>query len=110
MPGDGVEIAVADPPIDVPDGDAVEVTTEDLADLLGRIAVGDLRRLGLDKGGVAAKLSHTRLKRATGAGAAEKEQHRQDLVAQIGMRLSQRPLALQIKGDIQNGLDLFPAE
>ena len=36
------DVRVADAPVDVADGDPVVVATEDLADLLGRVAVRDL--------------------------------------------------------------------
>ena len=94
----------------VADGDAVEVAAEDLADLLGRVAVGDLGGLALDEGAVPAQLGHAGFERAAGAGAAEEEQHRQHLVAQVGVRLAKRPLALQVKGHVQDGLDFFLAE
>jgi hypothetical protein len=59
---------------------------------------------------VAAQLRHAGLKRAAGACAGKKKQHRQRLVAQVGMRLAQRPLAFQVPGHVQNGFDFFLAE
>ena len=68
-----VEIAVADAPIHVPDGDPVKVAPKDLADLLGGIAVGDLGGLALNKGGMPAQLRHTRFKRAARVRVLEKK-------------------------------------
>ena len=39
---DVVQVVVADAPVDVADGDAVEIAAEDLADLFGGVAVRDL--------------------------------------------------------------------
>ncbi len=108
--GDGVEVAVADAPIHVADGDAVEVAAEDLADFLGRVAVRNLRRLAVDECAVPAQLGHARFKRAARARAAEEEQHRQHLVAQIRVRFVQSALALQIERHIHDGFDFFFAE
>ena len=92
------------------DGNAVEVAAEDLADLLRRVAVGDLRRLALDEGAMAAQLGDAGLEGAARAGAAEEEQHRQHLVTQVGMRLTQGALALEVEGHVQDGLDFLFAE
>ncbi len=89
------------------DGDAVEVAAEDLAHLRLGVAVGDLGRLALDERGVAAQLGHARLEGAAGARAAEEEQHRQHLVAQIGVGLAQGALALQVEGHVEDGLDFL---
>ncbi len=49
------------------DGDAVEIAAEDLADLLGRIAVGDLGGLALDESGMPAELGDAGFERAARA-------------------------------------------
>jgi hypothetical protein len=91
----------------VADGDAVEVAPEDLADLLGRIAVRDLGGLAFDERAVAAELGDAGFKRAACARGAEEEQHGQNLVAQVGVRFIQRALALQVEGHVQYGFDFF---
>jgi hypothetical protein len=45
---------VADGPIAVTDGDAVEIASVDLADFFGRVSVGNLGGGGLDEGAVPA--------------------------------------------------------
>ena len=62
------------------------------------------------KARVPAQLGHAGFEGAAGAGAAEEEQHRQHLVAQVGVRLVQGALALQVEGHVQDGLDFFLAE
>jgi hypothetical protein len=57
-----IEVAVADTPIDVADGDAVKITAKDFADLLGGITVGDLGGLALNESAVAPQLCHASLK------------------------------------------------
>ncbi len=59
--GDGIQVAVAYAPFDMPDGDTVEVAAKDLADLALGVAVGDLGGLGFDKGRVPPELSHPSL-------------------------------------------------
>jgi hypothetical protein len=86
---DSVQIRIADRPIAVANRDAVEVAAEDLADFLRGVAVRNLRRAALDERAVPAELGHARLERAARARAAEEEQHRQHLVAQVGMWLAQ---------------------
>src|SRR5512143_2688169 len=92
------------------DRQPVEVASEDLTDLLGRIAVRDLGGAAFNEGAVPAELGDARLERAARARAAEEEQHRQHLVAQVGMRLAQCALSLEVQGHIDDGLDLFLAE
>ena len=92
---------------DVSDGDAVAVATQDLADLGGRVAVRDLRGAALDEHGVPAQLRHAGLERGTRAGAREEEEHREHPVAQVGVGLAQGPLALQVEGHVERGLDLL---
>ena len=108
--GNRVEIAIPDTPVHVTDGNAIVIAPKDLADLLGRIAVGDLCGLALDECTVSAQLGHAGLKGAARAGGGEEEQHRQDFIAQIGVRLIQGALALQVKSHIENGFDFFPGE
>ena len=81
--GDLADVLVAFAPGHVADGDAVVVAAEDLADLLGRVAVGDLGRAALDELGVTTELGHARLERGTGAGAREEEEHGQHAIAQV---------------------------
>src|SRR5574341_2078748 len=91
-----VDVLVAELPITLADSDAVKVAPKDFADFFGRVAVCDLRRLRVDKGRVPTQLSHAGFERAARSRAAEKEQHRQGLVAQQRVRLAQRPLALEV--------------
>ena len=67
----------------------------------------DLGGARFDEGGVPAQLGHAGLERAARARAAEEEQHRQDLVAQVSVGFIQSALALQIEGHIQDGLDFL---
>ncbi len=92
------------------DGDPVKVAPEDLADFLGGVAVRDLGGAGFDERAVPAELGHPGLERTAGARAAEEEQHRQDFVAQVGVRLVKSALALQVEGHVQDGFDFFFAE
>jgi len=108
--GDFVLIGVAEAPIALANRQAVVVAPEDLADLLSGVAVRDLGGLRVDERGVAAELGHAGFKRPARAGACEKEQHRQGLVAQQRVRLAERALALEIPGDLKHGLDFFFAE
>jgi len=55
-------------------------------------------------------LGHPGLEGPASAGAREEKEHRQYLIAQIGMRLAQGPFALQVEGHIQHCLHFFPAE
>ncbi len=105
-----LEILVAGAPVAVADGDAVVVAPVDLPDLFGRVPVRDLGGLGVDKGGVPAQVGHAHLKRGAGAGGGEEKQEGQGFVAQVGMRLPQRPLAFQVKGHLQHRLDFLLAE
>jgi hypothetical protein len=93
-------VLVSRPPVALADGDPVVVTTQDLADLLGRVAVCNLGRLGLDELGVSAELCHARLEGGTGAGTREEEEHREDLVPQVGMGFAERAGAFQSEGDV----------
>ena len=45
-------------PINMADGNTIEIPAKDLADFLGRIAVADLGGLAFDKSAVAAQLGH----------------------------------------------------
>jgi hypothetical protein len=105
--GHQVQIAVARPVGHVADGDAVEVTAENLAHLRLRVAVRNLRGAAFNEGRVTAQLRHAGLKTAARARAGEEEQHRQHLVAQQRVRLAQGPFHFQIPGQLQNGFDLF---
>ena len=105
-----IQITVAQAPVDMANGDAIEIAAKDFADLLGGIAVRDLRRARFDERGVAAQLCHAGLKRSARARAAEEEQHRQHLVAQTSVGLIQRALALQIERHIHDGFNLFFAK
>ena len=105
-----IHVLVADTPIHVADGNPIEIAPEDLADFLGCIAVRDLGSARFDERAVPAQLGHASLKGTARARAAEEEQHRQHLIAQVGMRFVQSALALQIKGHIQHGLHFFLAE
>ena len=89
--GNGADVLVADAPVDVADGDAVVVATEDLADLLPRVAVADLGGRAVEEHGVAAELGHAGLEAGPGPGAREEEQHRQDLVAAAGRAARRAP-------------------
>ena len=94
----------------MPNSDAIEVTPENIPDLALGVAVSNLCGFGFDEGRVAPKLRHSRFKRSTGAGAAEEKQHGEGFVAQIGVRLAERALTLEVVGHLQNGLHLFLAE
>jgi len=102
------DVAVADAPVDVADRDPVVVSAEDLADLLRRVAVGDLGRPALDELGMPAELGHAGFERGAGPGRGEEEQHRQDLVPQERVGDAERPLALQLERHVENGVDLLP--
>ena len=104
--GDLTLVGVADLPVDVADGDAVVVAAEDLTDLLGGVAVGDLGRAALDELGVAPELRHARLERRPRPRAREKEQHREDLVPQKRVGPPERPVALQAERHLEHGVDL----
>src|SRR3989337_460666 len=108
--GDIVEITVSYSPVHVADGDAVEVPPEDLADLLRCISMCDLGVFRLYECSVPAQLSHPRLEGTPRARARKKEQHCQHLIAQIGMRLAQGAVTLQVESDVQYRLDFFFAE
>ena len=99
------DVLVADAPVDVADRDAVVVAAEDLADLLPRVAVADLRARGVEEHGVSAELGHAGLEARTGAGAREEEQHGEDLVPQQRMRLTECALALEVEGDIDDRVE-----
>ena len=88
---DVADVVVAFAPVDVADRDPVVVAAQDLADLLGRVAVGDLGRPALDELGVAAQLGHARLERGARPGAREEEEHRQDLVAEERVAVARAP-------------------
>ena len=104
--GDVTDVSVADPPVDVADGDPVVVAPEDLADLLGRVAVRDLGRAALDELGVAAELGHARLEGGPRPGAGEEEQHGEDLVTKVGMRKPEGAVPLQGEGHVEQGVQL----
>ena len=104
--GHVADVAIAEAPIALADGDAVVVAAENLADLLGRVAVADLGGGAVDELRVPAQLGHAGLKAVARARAGEEEQHRQHLVAQVGVGIAERPLALQIQGHIEDGVDL----
>src|SRR5512136_1355970 len=108
--GHFVDVTVAKLPVALADGNAVEVTPEDFADLFGSITVRNLGCVRVDKGSMPTELGHARLERTTCARAAEEEQHRQHFVTQIGVRLTESALALQVEGHIQYGFDFFLAE
>ena len=108
--GDIVDVLIANLPVALANGDAVEVAAHDLADLFGGVAVADLGGRGIDEGCVPAQLRHARLEAGAGAGAGEKEEHGQGLVAQQRVRDAQRAVALELEGHIENRLDLFFAE
>ena len=59
--GDCIEVAVADAPIHVADGDPVVIASKNFSNFLGRIAVGDLGRFALDECSVPAQLGHAGL-------------------------------------------------
>ena len=104
--GDVPDVAVAHAPVHVADRDPVVVAAEDLADLLRRVAVGDLGRPALDELGVPAELSHSRLERGARARAREEEQHGEDLVPQERVGNAEGTLALQVEGDVEQRVDL----
>jgi len=108
--GDFVEVAVADAPVAVADGDAVKITSVNLADFLGGIAVRDLGCLALDEGAMSAELRHASFKRAARAGAAEEEQHCQNFIAQVGMGFAEGALALEVPSDVEDSFDFFLRE
>ncbi len=56
--GDTVQVFVAVAKITVADGDAVEVASEDFADLDGGIAVGDLGGVAVNESAVSTKLGN----------------------------------------------------
>jgi hypothetical protein len=108
--GHVAHVLVARPPVALADGDAVVVTTQDLADLLGRVAVGDLGGLGLDELGVPPELCHARLERGTGTGAREEEEHREDLVPQVGMGLTEGARPFQGERNVEKRVELVLGE
>ena len=94
----------------MPDGDPIEIPTEDLANFNGCISVRDLGALALNECRMPTQLSHPRLERAARPRAAEKEQHRQYFVAQVGMQFAQGAFAFQVKCHLHHGFDFFLAE
>src|SRR5512138_3097802 len=56
---------------------------------------------------MSAKLGNTGFEGTARTRGREKEQHRQNFIAQIGMRFSESALAFQIPGYIQNGFDFL---
>ena len=105
--GDIPDVRVPEPPVDLADGDAVVVPTEDHTDLLGGVAVGDLGRLRLDELGVPTELGHAGFEAGTRPGGREEEQHGQHPVPQDGVWDAQRSIQLQSFGDLEHGLELF---
>ena len=99
------DVIVADSPVDVADGDAVVIATQDLADLLPRVAVADLGAGAIEEHGVAAELGHAGLKTCPGPSAGEEEEHGQYLVPQQGMGLAERPPALEIEGHVNDRVE-----
>ena len=75
------ETLVANAPVTLANGDAVEIAAHDLADLLGGVAVADLGGGAVDEGCVPAQLRHARFEAGTGARAGEEKEHGQRLVA-----------------------------
>ena len=71
--GHGVQIAVADAPVDVADGDAIEITAKYFTDLFRSVTVRDLGGARFNERCMAAQVGHTCFKRPTGAGAAKEE-------------------------------------
>ena len=108
--GHVAHVLVARPPVALADGDAIVVTTQDLADLLGRVAVSDLGRLGLDELGVPAELGHAGLERGPGPGAREEEEHGEDLVTQVGMGFAEGTCPLQGEGNVEERVELVLGE
>jgi hypothetical protein len=104
---DIADVPVADAPVHVPDGDPVVVAPEDLADLPGGIAVGDLGRPRFDELGVAAELGHPGLEGRAGPRGGEEEQHREHAVAEQGMGNPEGSFPLQLEGDLQDGVDFL---
>ncbi len=107
VPGNFIEVGIANAPVAVADGDAVKIAAVDLADFFGGIAVGNLGGLAFDESAVPTELSHASFERAAGARAAEEEQHCQHFIAQIGVGFIERALALEVPGDVQNGFDFL---
>jgi len=92
--GDFVQVSVAYPPITVADRDAVKVAPVNLANLLWRITVRNLRRAGLNECRVSAKMGHAGFERAARARTAEEEQHSEHFIPQIRGQFVQRAFPL----------------
>jgi hypothetical protein len=92
------------------DGNAIEITTENFADLHRGIAMRDLGGIRVDEGAMSAQLGDAGLEGTARARGREEEQHRQDFIAQIGMGFTEGALALQIPGYLQNSFDFLFGE
>ena len=68
-----VEITVANAPVDMSNGNTVEISSKDFANFFLGVAVGNLGALGFNKSGMPAQLRHTSFKTTSGAGAGEEE-------------------------------------
>src|SRR5579859_4249536 len=99
------DVLVAEVPITLANGNPIVVSAEDFADLFGCVAVGNLRRLTVNKLRMAAKLGHTRFKAGARPRTAEEKQHRQDFVAQQGVWFPDGAPTLQIPGEVEHGVE-----
>ncbi len=79
----------------------IAIAPDDLADFLGRVAMGNLRRAAFDELRVSAQLRHTCFEAHARARAGEEEHQRQHFVAQQGVRFTNSAFALEIKGDLK---------
>ncbi len=102
------DVVVADAPVDLADGDPVVVAAQDLADLLPGVAVPDLGGGAVEEHGVPAQLGHSGFEAGPGSGAGEEEEHCQHLVVEVGVGFAEGPLALQVEGDVHDGVELVP--
>ena len=105
--GDVADVLVAEPPVALADGDAVVVAAEDLADLLGGVAVGDLGGLGLSMNWAcppswampASKEARVRVLE-------KKKSMARTLSRRYGVRLVEGAVPLQGEGDVEQRVEL----
>src|SRR5579875_3004849 len=101
------QVFVALAPVAVPDGDAVSVGGEYLADLLWRISVRNLHLIRFQENSMATQARHSGLKRVARARRGKEEEHKERFVFQQARWQVKSPFHFEVEGELQHGLQFF---